>query len=89
MTNEEEEALHEKLKGLGVDELIKYESASKFLIRLINILGISLFIYLLYFPILPVVIGVGLLTYILGQVSVGVSKTLLVIRELLSKTQKT
>jgi hypothetical protein len=89
MTNDEETALHEKLKGLGVDELLKYESASKFLIRFINIIGISLFVYLLYFPILPVVIGVGLLAFVLSQMSVGVSKTLIVIRSLLDKTQKT
>jgi hypothetical protein len=81
--------LEEKIKKMNLDELKLYEKASVFAKRVVGFIGVSIMLFGLYFPMLPVIVGVGGLAYLLSNLSVSVHESLKVLREYITKLEKT
>ena len=74
MTNKTE--LFDKIKKMSLDECWVYHSSAKSTNSVINILGIGIFLVIIFMPSLLTIIPGAILLYILGNLSSGISLTL-------------
>jgi uncharacterized membrane protein len=81
--------LYEKLKTLSLEELKGYERAAISSRRFIGLIAVSSIFGALITSSTLVMIVAGIFVYILGNVSVGMTNTLTVIREQILKSEKT
>jgi hypothetical protein len=91
MTNEpnHKHELYEKIKTLSLEELHGYERAAISSRRFIDVIAVSSILGALLFSSTTIMIIVGMFVYVLGNVSVGMNRTLAVIREQILKSEKT
>jgi len=90
MTNEpkNKQELYEKIKTLNLEELYGYERAAVSSRRFIDVIAISFIFGALFFSSTIIMIIVAMLVYVLGNISVGMSRTLNVVREQILKFEK-
>jgi uncharacterized membrane protein len=91
MTNEPEHKheLYEKIKTLSLEELHGYEKAALSSRRFIGLIAVSSIFGALVTSSTLVMCVAGIFVYVLGNVSVGMTHTLAVIREQIIKLEKT
>ena len=63
--------LHKNIQSMSLEDLNKNLAGTTIVNKIINILGISLLLFTIYFPMPIVIIGVCILIYILGHFSVA------------------
>ena len=81
--------LYEKIKTLSLEELKGYERAAISSRRFVDLIAVSSIFGALVLSSTTVMIIVGMFVYVLSNVSVGMNRTLAVIREQITKTEKT
>lgn len=93
MSNKFEDAhkleLYKKIKTLSLGDLRAYEKAAISSNRFINVFGVSFILAALIFSSTFMFFVVAPLVYLLGNVGVGISRTLGVVREQIIKLEKT
>lgn len=78
-----------KIKIMGMDDLRAYERAAFSSNRFISTLGIFSILGALVFPSTAALVVAGIVVYLLGNTSVGISCTLNVVREQIAKLENT
>jgi len=81
--------LYEKLKTLSLEELKGYEKAAISYRRFVGLIAVSSIFGALVASSTVIMVVTGLFVYVLSNVSVGMNRTLAVIREQIIKLEKT
>jgi len=81
--------LYEKLKTLSLEELKGYEKAAISSRRFVGLIAVSSIFGALVASSTVIMVVTGLFVYVLSNVSVGMNRTLAVIREQIIKLEKT
>ena len=80
--------LYEKLRTLSLEELKGYEKAAKSSQTFVGMIAVSSIFGSLVLSSTIVMIVAGIFVYMLANISVGMNKTLAVIREQIAKLEK-
>lgn len=78
-----------RVKKMTVEQLNEYISASKIVSRALSVLGVSFILMMIAYPTIPVIAIGGFVVYVFGKTSEGISKSLVLVREQLSKFKET
>lgn len=73
--------LFEKIKKMNLDELLVYQSSARTVNMAINVVGVSLILFILLFSSTIMFIVGGFVLYIAAQTGAGVGRTLNFIEE--------
>lgn len=80
--------LYEKLKTLSLEELRGYEKAAKSSQKFVGLIAVSSIFGSLVLSSTVVMIVAGIFVYMLANISIGMNRTLAVIREQIAKLEK-
>ena len=83
--NDKQTTFLEKIKDLPVEDLLRYRTTAKNLIRSIDVIGVMCIITMLFFPEVIFVISFSVLTFFLARISTNIGYSLLEINGLLQK----
>lgn len=73
--------MFDKIKTMDLEELCKYHGAAKFASRLMDVFGVSIFLFIMMFTSIITILPGAILLYVLGNVASGIGETIQVIEE--------
>lgn len=90
MNNESEHKreLYEKFKTLSLEELKGYEKAALSSQKFVGMIAVSSIFGSLVLSSTMIMVVVGIFVYVLANISIGMNRTLAVIREQIAKLEK-
>jgi hypothetical protein len=81
--------LYDKMKKMSAEDLIDYDSAAKNTATFLNLLGIGILFGMMTLDGIVLLICGSILVYFAAHLSVAISETRAIIKDLLSKIPKT
>jgi hypothetical protein len=78
----------EKLKALPMDELVKYESAAVTAGRITDVIGISCFLLMFFFPVELTFLFCVPIVFVVANMGAGFNKSLIEIRQILANPKR-